>query len=104
MKLPSQGLDGMEIEPKRKHLGLCPVDDTRKMTCGFVNHDVAGAKVSMEEDHGERHDVVEGVDAGLHDGLEAGRECCVQESEVSEIQLSQVAAILCGDLLGSFPR
>jgi hypothetical protein len=104
MKLPRQGFKGMEIEPERTHFCFCPVDDTGETACGFVDHDVAGAEVSVEEDHWERHGVVERVDAGLHDGLKPGRKCYVQESEVPEMGFSQAAAVLWGDFLRSFPR
>ena len=72
MKLPGQLLEGMQVQPKRTHLRLGPVNDAHEVEGVFVDHDVEGAKVLVEQNHGQGQDGIEGVDAPLHNGLELG--------------------------------
>lgn len=48
MKLPGHRLEGLQVKSKWTHFSFCPVNNTNEMTGCFVNYDVAGAQVSVE--------------------------------------------------------
>jgi hypothetical protein len=56
----------MEVLSKRAYLGFCPIDDACQMARCLINHNIAGVKIAVEKDYGQRENVFYGIKTSLY--------------------------------------
>lgn len=66
-----QVLDKVQVQAKCTNSCLSPVDDTKQIACLWVDHEVSGAEVAVEEYRRQLEDVVRCIEAFLDHGTEA---------------------------------